>query len=103
MVAWPCGTRGGAALGAIGELRRFVALAATGEPEFVVLGVGIDDATDETVADDILAREVREVDVRDLLEDAGHQTEPRRALRKVDLGDVAGDDHAGAESETRSA
>src|SRR5947208_5686231 len=64
------------------------------------LAVGRDDPLDQLVADDILAAEADEVDVLDLVEDAAdlHQARPGAAL-EVDLGDVAGDDHLGAEAE----
>ena len=72
-----------------------------GEPALVVLGVGVDDAADEAVPHDVVARQVGEVDVVDLVQHAGHEPQARRALRQVDLRDVARDDHARAEAEAR--
>ena len=57
-----------------------------------VLAVGGDDALHELVAHDVLAGEVDELDVGDAVEDVAHLPEAGRALRQVDLRDVAGDD-----------
>ena len=50
------------------------------------------------VADDVVAREVGEVDVLDAAQHPRHQAQPGRTLRQVDLRDVAGHDHARAEA-----
>ena len=87
------------ALGAIGELRRLLTLIAFGGALFVVLGVRVDDLSDERMAHDILAGQAGEVDVIHLVQDLRHHLQTRSADRQVDLRDVAGDDHAGAEAE----
>src|SRR5262249_35087931 len=62
--------------------------------------VGGDDPLNELVPDDVLASEADEADVLNLVEDVAHldQSRPRPPL-EVDLGDVAGDDELGPESE----
>ena len=65
----------------------------------VVLRVGVDDATDQRVAHHVFAREAGEEDVVDLVEHLGDEPQAAGAGRQVDLGDVAGDDHARAEAE----
>ena len=67
---------------------------------FRVFAVGGDDALDELVADDVLAAEVDEGDVLDRFEDVADDDEAGALVaRQVDLGDVAGDDHARVEAE----
>src|SRR5262249_2262922 len=67
-----------------------------------VLAVGLDDALHELVADDVAMVEADEADPVDALEDLWHLDQPGRLVaRQVDLRDVAGDDHLGAETEAR--
>ena len=62
--------------------------------------VGGDDPLHELVADDVLAAEVDEGDVLDLVEDVADDDQPGALVgRQVDLGDVAGDDHPRVEAE----
>src|SRR5690349_23443092 len=69
-------------------------------PIAVVRLVGRDDAPDQLVPDDVLGREGHEGDVAHALEDVGDDAEPTGgAAGEVDLGNVAGDDHLGAETE----
>src|SRR3954451_13661648 len=94
---------GGAATGAPALVGR--ARAGRPRPELspllgVVLRVGVDDVAYEPMPYDVLRREPAEVDVLDALEDL--LDDPQSALhtdREVDLRDVAGDDHLGAEAE----
>src|SRR3954451_13160438 len=56
-----------------------------------VLVVGLDDALDEAVADDVVAAEAHEVDALDVAEDVRDDDEARALVaRQVDLRDVAG-------------
>src|SRR5688572_275980 len=82
-----------ATLGAVRELARLVALEPLRLLALVVFGVRVDDATDERVPHDVVARQPDELDVFDLVEDARDEPEPTCTARQVDLGDVAGDDH----------
>src|ERR1700691_5253653 len=66
----------------------------------VVAFVGIDDVADQAVAHHVVAAEPGEVDVIEALEDVLDQAQPTGLARgQVDLGDVAGDHHPGAEAE----
>jgi hypothetical protein len=52
------------------------------------------------VTDDVDGRELGEVDVVDVVQDVADVTQPdSRPAGQVDLGDVTGDDHLGAEPE----
>src|SRR5680860_962227 len=71
-----------------------------GRPAFGVLAIGGDDPLHQLVADDVLAAEADEGDVLDLAEDVADDDQARALVgRQVDLGDVAGDDHARVEAE----
>src|SRR4029453_12881601 len=76
-----------AALGAIGELAGLLALEARRLLALVVLGVRVDDAPDQAVPHDVVAREPREVDVVDVVEVAGDEAESAGAAGEVDLRD----------------
>src|SRR6478672_13888451 len=66
----------------------------------VVALVGIDDGADQSVPDHVVRGQLGEVDVLDVPEDVAHDLEAGAgAAGEVDLGDVAGDDHLGAEAE----
>ena len=83
---WSRGSGVAAALGAVGELARLLALEPLRLGALVVLGVGVDDTADERVPHDVIAREPREVDVVDAVEDARHDAagrSPRRAGRSA--------------------
>src|SRR5690606_36021051 len=62
-----------AALGAVGELCRLASLVVARLLPGVVLGVGVDDTADERVPHDVVAREVREVDVVDIVQHTRHE------------------------------
>src|SRR3954470_2833545 len=65
----------------------------------VVLRVGVDDVAHEPMPYDVLRREPAEVDILDALEDLlDHPQSALHTDREVDLRDVAGDDHLGAEA-----
>ena len=65
-----------------------------------MLAVGGDDPLHQLVADDVLAAEADEGDVLHLAEDVADDDEAGALVgRQVDLGDVAGDDHARVEAE----
>src|SRR6185312_12784249 len=67
-----------------------------------VMFVGLHDPLHQLVPDHILVTETDEGDAVDLAEDVLHLDEPRGLLpRQVDLRDVAGDNHLGAEAEPR--
>src|SRR5439155_19547817 len=62
--------------------------------------VRLDDPLDELVSHDVLVPEADEGDIVERAEDVLDLDQPRRLVaRQVDLGDVAGDDHLGAEAE----
>ena len=61
--------------------------------------VGVDDGADQPVADDVGGGQLGEVHVLDAVEDVLDHAQARGgAARQVDLGDVTGDDHLGAEA-----
>src|SRR6476619_3302609 len=65
-----------------------------------VLVVGGDDALDELVPHDVLAAEVHELEAVDAPEDVVDHDQARLLVaREIDLRDVAGHDHLGAEPE----
>jgi hypothetical protein len=67
-----------------------------------MLGIRLDDALHEAVADDVLAAEAHEVYPLDALEDLPHDDQAGTlVLGQVDLRDVAGDDHLRVEAQPR--
>src|ERR1700731_3318108 len=67
----------------------------------LVAGGGVDDLRDQPVAHDIHARQLRDVDVLDALEDVDRGPQPGTgAARKVDLGHVPGDDDLRPEAQS---
>ena len=66
-----------------------------------MLGVGPDDRLHEGMTDNIIAGKVEKFNILNVSQNAGRFDETRRfCAGQVDLGDVSGDDHAAAVSET---
>src|ERR1700743_1359715 len=94
---WPSSTPTAARAAATGSRR---SAGAADRSTGTATGIRGDDPLDEFVTDDVLAAELDEGDVFDLVEDvADHHQAGALVGRQIDLGDVAGDDHARAEAE----